>query len=82
MIVLAWIPFLQPLPFAWHDGVWPFLMLPLCIAVAVVYKSIKCEFMSQVPRQAAEITLWILFGMGSAAVALAGIVKSVEMWRS
>lgn len=79
--VLAWKPFLQPLPGAWHDSVWPLLILPLCLAVSVVYKSIKCDSMRQVPRQAAEITLWILLGMGGAAVALAGLVKGVEMWR-
>jgi hypothetical protein len=81
IFVLAWEPFLQPLPGAWHDGVWPFLILPLCIAVSVVYKSIKCESMRQVPRQAAEITFWILMGMGGAALALAVLVKGVELWR-
>ena len=43
-------PFLDPLWGAWSDGVWPLLLLPLCVAVAIVYKSIKCRSMSDVPR--------------------------------
>ena len=50
-------PFLQPLP-VWDQ--WYLLMLPLCIAVSVVYKAIKCQSMKKVPMQAAIITAWIL----------------------
>ena len=51
-------PFLQPLP-VWDQ--WYLLMLPLCIAVSVVYKAIKCQSMKKVPMQAAIITaFWIL----------------------
>ena len=67
-------------PGTWPDSVWPFLILPLCIAVSVVYKSIKCETMRRA-AQAAEIAFWILLGMGGEAVALAGLVKGVEMAR-
>ena len=81
MALLAWVPFLQPLPGAWHNAVWPILILPLCVAVSVVYKSIKCDLMRNVPRQAAEITLWILLGMCGAALALGLMVKGVEAWR-
>jgi hypothetical protein len=68
-------PFLQPLP-VWNF--WYVLILPLCAAVAVVYKSIKCRSMSQVPRQAATITLWILLSFAAAAAALAGVVWLVQ----
>jgi hypothetical protein len=68
-------PFLQPLPI-WNY--WYLLILPLCLAVAVVYKSIKCRSMSQVPRQAATITIWILLSFAAAAAALAGIVGLVQ----
>lgn len=72
---LAYVPFLQPLP-VWNY--WYLLILPLCVAVAVVYKSIKCRTMNQVPRQAATITLWILLSFAAAAAALAGIVGLVQ----
>ncbi len=65
-------PFITPLP-VWD--VWYLLLLPLCIVVAVVYKSIKCHSMRDVPKQAALITLWILGGMAAAAIVLALIVR-------
>ncbi len=68
-------PFFQPLP-VWNY--WYLLLLPLCLGVAIVYKSIKCASMKQVPRQAAEITFWIILGMGAAAAALAVLVKVLE----
>ena len=70
-------PFLQPLP-VWHDWQWPWLLVPLCVGVAVVYKSIKCRYVRQIPREAAVLTVWILLGMASAAVVLAAIVKYLE----
>lgn len=69
-------PFLEPLPI-WRY--WYLLLLPLCGAVAVVYKSIKCNLMSQVFRQSAVIVGWILLSFGAAAVALAMVVKFIEM---
>ena len=72
-----YVPFLKPLP-AWHDWAWPLLILPLCVAVSVVYKSIKCKSMSHVPREAAAITLWILLGMVAAAVVLYALVYVVS----
>lgn len=68
-------PFFQPLP-VWDH--WPWLLLPLCVAVAVVYKSIKCRRMAQVPREATVLTLWILCGMGAAALVLVLAVKLME----
>jgi hypothetical protein len=65
-------PFLQPMP-VWNY--WYVLLLPLCVAVAVVYKAIKCNSMKHVPREAAAITLWILVSFAAAAAALAGLVK-------
>lgn len=77
MLPPAWQPFLDPIP-VWGNAVWPWLLLPLALAVSVVYKSIKCRSMQQVPREAAVITLWIIIGMVAAAVALAGVVKALE----
>ena len=70
-------PFLQPLP-VWHDWAWPWLLVPLCIAVALVYKSIKCRYVRQIPREATVLTVWILLGMGAAAAVLTVVVKVLE----
>lgn len=68
----GYIPFLRPLPI-WDY--WYLLLFPLCAGVAVVYKSIKCRHMSQVPWEASVIALWIVLGMGGAALALTIIVQ-------
>ena len=69
--------FLAPLP-AWSNSVWPWLLLPLCVAIDIVYKCIRCRSMSSVPREAAVLTVWIVAGMGLAALALAGLVEILE----
>ncbi len=73
---LAYTPFLYPLP-VWDH--WPWLLLPLTLGVSIVYKSIKCRSMAEVPREAAVIFLWFLIGMAAAAAALAGVVRVTEM---
>ncbi len=73
--LLAYIPFLYPLP-VWNA--WPWLVVPLCLGVSIVYKSIKCRTMHKVPREAAVIFVWILIGMAAAAAALADLVKLTE----
>lgn len=51
--LLAYIPLLDPLPL---DGWWLVLMLPLTLAISVVYKTIKLDDLDQLPRQA--VVLW------------------------
>jgi hypothetical protein len=74
---LAWRPFLDPVPI-WSNAVWPWLLLPIAVAVSLVYKSIKCRSMNQVPREATEIATWIVLGMVIAAGALALLVRLME----
>jgi hypothetical protein len=72
--VLAYVPFVYPLPI-WDY--WPWLIVPLCLGVSIVYKSVKCQHMRMVPKEALQIFVWILVGMVAAAGALAGVVKLV-----
>jgi hypothetical protein len=74
LLILAWVPFLYPLPI-WDY--WPWLLIPLTAGIAIVYKSVKCQSMQQVPREALVIFVWILVGMAAAAGALAGVVHFV-----
>ena len=80
-LLAAYRPFLDPLPL-WGRREWVLLLLPLCVAVSIVYKSIKCRSMSTVPREAASIFMWILIAMVLGGAALAGIVRAVEWWNS
>jgi membrane protein YdbS with pleckstrin-like domain len=70
----SYTPFQKPLP-VWDY--WYLLLLPLCLAIAVVYKSIRCESMQAVPRQALELFAFILGVMVVAAGALAALVSLV-----
>jgi Mg2+/citrate symporter len=67
----SWRPFINQPPL-WD--VWYLLILPLCAAVAIVYKCVKCQRVEQVPREAAQIFMWILVAMIAAAGVLAGVV--------
>ena len=71
---VAWAPFVQPLP-VWDY--WYLLPLPLCAGLALVYKSIKCDDMRRVPREAAVIFLMIIGGLIAAALAFWVMVKLV-----
>jgi hypothetical protein len=73
--ILAYRPFLDPMP-VWDY--WYLLILPLCTASMVVYKSMKCHSMKQVPREAAVNVLWIIGLFALAAVLLMGLVKWLE----
>lgn len=44
------------------------LMLPLCLSIAVVYKTTRCEHLRQVPLTA--LALWVTIVIGMAAVGL------------
>lgn len=65
-------PFYKPLP-VWDS--WYLLLLPLCLAIAIVYKSIRCNSMKQVPREAIILFVFILVVMVLAAGALAALVN-------
>jgi hypothetical protein len=67
--------FYSPLPI-WNY--WWILLLPLCLAVSVVYKAIKCDSMRAVPRQALSIAFLIILCMVGAAAALSGLVRLLE----
>jgi len=67
-----YLPFRNPLPI-W--GYWYLLLLPLCLGVSIVYKSIKSPAMRQVPRDAARLFVAIIGGIILAAIALALLLR-------
>jgi len=75
VLLSAWRPFLTPMPI--YDY-WFWLLLPLCLIFSIVYKSVKCEDVRQIPRAAMGITIWILLGMGAAALVLTLVVRILE----
>ncbi|HSI35478.1 MAG TPA: hypothetical protein VK986_17990 [Tepidisphaeraceae bacterium] len=75
--IAAYTPFWNPLP-VWDY--WYTLLIPLSLGISIVYKSVKCHHMRQVPREATIIFLTILIGMIAAAAALMGLTRLLE-WR-
>ena len=59
--------FLEPLPL---DRYWLAFLMPLIAAICVVYKTIKLEDTTQVPKSAGVLALQIILFMTSAAVLL------------
>ena len=72
---LAYRPFLEPLR-VWDH--WPWLIVPLCFAVSLVYKCVRTQDMRRVPAEALAATFWVLAGMSAAAAALLLIVGFVS----
>ena len=72
-MIAAYTPFIRPLPGVWDY--WAWLLLPLCIGVSVVYKTIKAPKLARVPAEATLITLYILISMVAAGIALAVFVR-------
>ena len=70
--LLAYAPFLQPLK-VWDY--WPWLLVPLCFGVSVVYKSVREPSMRRVPLEALKAAAWIVGGMALAGAALFVLVR-------
>ncbi len=75
--LLAYIPFVDPLP-VWDY--WPWQILPLALAISIVYKSIKCRTVADVPREAAVLALWIVLSMIGVAAGVLLVTKVFVEW--
>lgn len=69
---VSWKPFLTPMPI-WDYWMW--LLIPLSLGVAVVYKATKCATAAQVPKEAAILFAEIVLGMFAAAAVVALVVR-------
>lgn len=67
-------PFVTPAP-VWDH--WYLLVLPLTLAIAIVYKSVRCDSMRKVPREALVLFAFIVGVLIAAAGALAAIVNAL-----
>ena len=67
MPLLAYRPFFEPLPL---DASWLVLLVPMVIAISVVYKTIKVRDLRKVPQQAALLAAQIVLFMVAAAAIL------------
>ena len=59
--MLAWMLFVNPMVLnKWQQAI---LLLPLCLAISLVYKTTKCDSVRKVPLAAAGSWLTIVVGM-------------------
>ncbi len=63
----AYRPFLEPAPI---DRYWLWLLPPLVLGIAVVYRTIKSDDLTHVPRRAAYLALQVAIFLVAAAVSL------------
>lgn len=73
--VLAFTPFFDPLPalFPAMDEYWLFLVIPLVVAICLVYKATRLKELRGLPKEAAIMSAQILVLMVFAAAALGGL---------
>jgi uncharacterized membrane protein YhaH (DUF805 family) len=64
---LAFRPFHDPVPI---DGYWMLMLIPMVIAISVVYKTIKTDRLHKIPREASILAAQIVAFMILAAAAL------------
>ena len=67
LLLLAYRPFLDSLPI---DPYWLGTLLPLVLAIAVVYKALRLDDLATLPRQVLSLTVQIVAFMALAAAAL------------
>jgi hypothetical protein len=63
LALLAYVPFFDPLPIWVRPWLWSVLLVPLCLAVAIVYKCVRCRTARDVPGEATALFISILVGM-------------------
>lgn len=66
-VTLAYRPFLEPAPI---DRYWLWLLPPLVLGIAVVYRTIKSDDLAHMPRRAAYLALQVAIFLVAAAVSL------------
>lgn len=59
--MIAWTLFLNPMTIPTSLVLW--LILPLCLAVAVVYKTVRIGDVRQLPRQIAALVAYMIGGL-------------------
>lgn len=71
--MLAWIPFIEPVP---HIGSWwPLLLLPLSFGLSLVFRAIRTKDLSNYPRDVTIMTMQIVLAMAGLGIVFAVVVQ-------
>tara|TARA_B100001059_G_C17707545_1_gene513625 strand:- start:397 stop:648 length:252 start_codon:yes stop_codon:yes gene_type:complete len=73
MHMLAWTPFVEPLPTigSW----WPLLLLPLSLGLSLVFRAIRTKDLSNYARDVVIMTVQIVLAMVGLGLVFAIIVQ-------
>ena len=71
--LIAWIPFLEPMPSpgSW----WPLFLIPLAVGISIVYKAVRLDRLDRFPRAVLVMTGQIVGAMVFLAVVLGLVVQ-------
>ena len=65
---MAWTMFLNPMTIPAAAVLW--MILPLCLTVAIVYKTIRTDDLAKLPRQVAGLMAYMAGGLALLGAAL------------
>jgi putative Mn2+ efflux pump MntP len=71
--LLAWIPFIEPMPSI--DSWWPALLIPLTIGISMIYKALKLPTLEKYVQNVLVMTAQIVGSMILLAVGLYVVVQ-------
>ena len=69
--MISWALFYNPMTLGFHSELW--LVLPLCAAVGLVYKTIRVHDLRHLPRDVLVLMVYMVAGLVFLAMALWGI---------
>ena len=73
MTMLAWVPFMQPLPGVQSNWLW---LLPILIfGIAMMYKAIRTDDLARWPREVLVMTGQVLLAFAGLAIGLFLLVQ-------
>jgi hypothetical protein len=73
--VIAWIPFIEPLPGV--ERWWMLLVVPLSFGIALTYKALRMPRLDRIWSAAGVMTVQILLGLFGLALAFLILVQVV-----
>jgi hypothetical protein len=66
--MIAWMIFLNPMVLGFNTELW--LLLPLCAAVAIVYKTIRVDDLRHLAREIVALIAYMVVGLVALSVVL------------
>lgn len=75
MTLLAWTPFLTPLPFV--QSAWLWLLIPLVVGISMMYKAARADSLEKYWRQVAIMSLQVLAAFAGLALGFFILVQFV-----